>query len=101
MTLSDRASLTHVLKLFDMDANVNDGCSFLTALVVVDRELNLLDNASRGDSLGVIAPIIPRRNRVTDRGASKDAWLFFKCSERVPRRARGFHAITTVDDSCK
>jgi len=69
--------LTRLLKLFDVDANVNDERRILTALAAIDRELNLLDNASRGDSLGVIAPInflaaIARHNR----GVSKTRLCF-------------------------
>jgi len=46
MTLSDRATLTRLLKVFDMDANVNEERSFFLALVAIDQNLNLLDNAS-------------------------------------------------------
>jgi hypothetical protein len=90
MTLIERAALTHLLKVFDVDANVNDDCRFLTALVVVDRELNLLDNASRGDSLGVIAPIIPHRDGAIDQGASKARGSSSNTPSWLPRRSARF-----------
>jgi hypothetical protein len=52
--------LIRLLKVFDVVATVNAQHSFLTALVDVDRELNLLDNAGQGDSLGAVASIVIR-----------------------------------------
>jgi hypothetical protein len=64
-TLIARTGRTRLLKVFDVVANVNAQHSFSAALVDVDRELNLLDNASRGDSLGVIPSIIFRAARTS------------------------------------
>jgi hypothetical protein len=81
--------LTHLLKLFDVDANVNDERRILTALAAIDRELNLLDNASRGDSLGVIAPINFSPHRAT-RSRRFQRGLCFKYSELASSESARF-----------